>query len=188
MIALITTNPYAIVTDSNGDPLVYDDSVTTLRLPTGDVINGVGPGWSGKGYALVKVPPFVPSAGSQIAPGSPPSYAIDGQGNVTQSFSTQIIPPPPITTVQIASKSTPTINGTYSLDLTSLEKIAEIAEYIAVNNKFPDGLSAQPWPDTGGVSHSFTSIALWLAFATALADFDDALAQGQPPIQPVNIP
>lgn len=92
-VALIATNPFAIVATYGAIP-------NPLRPPNGDPVSGAQVGWSGQGYALVSVAPFVPPTGQQIT--GAPSYAIDGGGNVTQSYATVPIPPPTISVSSFA--------------------------------------------------------------------------------------
>jgi hypothetical protein len=94
----------------------------------------------------------------------------------------------PITSMQIASTSTPSLNGIYAIDPASQQKVQAISLYIAVNGKFPAGQSAQAWPDASGAVHLFPSTAEWQAFATAMGDFVATLDLGQTPAQPVTIP
>ncbi len=177
-VALITTNPYAILATFAAAPAV-------IRLPRGDTVEGAQVGWSGEGCALVAVTPFSPPPGQQIT-GSP-SYSIDGSGNVTESYAIEAIPPAPITTMQLVSTSTSALNGSYSIDQQTQQNVAAVAEYIAINGKFPDGMTAFPMPDASGTPHSFPTIVLFQAFATAMANFVTALDLGQTPAQPVTI-
>jgi len=90
--------------------------------------------------------------------------------------------------VQIASTSTPALDGTYAIDAATQAKVQAIALYIQVNGRFPAGVSALPWPDSAGVPHTFPTTAAFLAFATALGDTVTAIELGQTPAQPVPIP
>jgi hypothetical protein len=95
---------------------------------------------------------------------------------------------PPPAGVQIASASTPAINGIYAIDPASQQRIAAVSLYIQVNGKFPAAQMVLPWPDAAGEPHAFPSVTLFQAFATALADFVAAVDLGQTPDQPVPIP
>jgi hypothetical protein len=98
-----------------------------------------------------------------------------------------VAPPAPITSMQVASTSTPAVNGSYAIDPAAQQKVQAISLYAQINGKFPAGQSAMPWADVSGAAHSFPTIALWQAFATAMADFVTALDLGQKPSQPVTI-
>jgi hypothetical protein len=96
--------------------------------------------------------------------------------------------PPAPPSMQLVSTSTPALNAFYPIDPTSQQKVQAISLYVAVNNKFPAGQTAQAWPDVNGTMHQFATTAQWQAFATAMADFVAAIDLGQTPAQPVTIP
>lgn len=73
--------------------------------------------------------------------------------------------------VMLSSASVPELDGAYSVDAAAQAQINAVVTYIMVNNSFPAGASSLPWPDAGRTLHFFTSIALFKAFATAVADF-----------------
>jgi hypothetical protein len=89
--------------------------------------------------------------------------------------------------VQINSTSVPAINAAYALDPQTQSNITAVSAYVVVNGKFPDGLPELPFFDVGGTPRMFPTTALFLAFATAYADFVTALDIGQSPKQPVTI-
>jgi hypothetical protein len=90
--------------------------------------------------------------------------------------------------MQVVSSSTPALNGYYSTDPATQQKVQAISLYISVNGKFPAGQAAMPWPDANGAMHQFQTTAQWQAFATAMGDFVAAVDLGQTPVQPVTIP
>jgi hypothetical protein len=90
--------------------------------------------------------------------------------------------------MQLVSTSTPALNGAYSTDPATQQKIQAVAAYVSVNGRFPAGLSVFPWPDVNGTMHNFSTTVEWLAFATAMGDFVTATDLGQTPAQPVTIP
>jgi hypothetical protein len=71
----------------------------------------------------------------------------------------------------ITSTSTPTLNGTYAIDVASQQKINSVALFVAVNQNFPGGTTSYPWLDMSGTAHTFPSIAEFDAFATAVANY-----------------
>ena len=89
MIALVTTtDPKTIVQIFSGVP-------SSIHLPSGDTVEGVSEGWTGEGLSIVAVTSFVVPGGQQIS-GSP-TYALDGNGNVVETYPTVAIPP--VTTI-----------------------------------------------------------------------------------------
>ena len=76
----------------------------------------------------------------------------------------------------ISSTSTPTLNGTYSLTPNSQSNINAVVTYIILNNTFPGGQSAMPWVDQNGSAHVFTSLSVFKAFSTAIADYVAAVS------------
>lgn len=78
-LALISTNPRAIIG-------TFADNTTSFRLPNGDIVYGAEAGWTGEGYALVTVAPFLP--GPNLAVTGQPTFSIDENGNVTETFAT----------------------------------------------------------------------------------------------------
>jgi hypothetical protein len=84
---------------------------------------------------------------------------------------------PPV--INITSVGTPAINGTYAIDTGSQAIITSVAVYIAVNAKFPAGVSTLPYPDVTGTPHVFPTTASFMAFATAVADYVTGLTIGQ---------
>ncbi len=77
--------------------------------------------------------------------------------------------------LQITSTSTPTLNGTYSVDGIAQGRIAAISTYILVNGKFPRSQTSYSWMDLAEQPHVFTQTAQFQAFATAIADYVAAL-------------
>jgi hypothetical protein len=183
-IALIQVSPPAILWTGIGP--------ANVNVPGKFQVSGVDAGWVSPdgAYKLVAVPAFLPAAGQQIS--GPATYAIDAIGNVTQTYSTSPIPPPTAqqtlsTGLQIVSQSTPTVSGTYAMDNLSQAEITAVAVYIQQNGKFPAGQTSLPWPEIAGNPQVFPSTALFLAFATAAADYVTAVNLGKSPSQPVTI-
>jgi len=77
--------------------------------------------------------------------------------------------------VAIVSTGTPSLNGAYALDQASLGRIAAEQTYIATTGKFTNGQTTRAWPDLSGAPHVFPSTAEFVAFAEAVAQYDDAL-------------
>jgi hypothetical protein len=73
--------------------------------------------------------------------------------------------------IGITSTGTPSLNGTYAIDVASQQKINSVALFIAVNQKFPGGGTTYPWLDMSGTVHTFPSTTEFNAFATAVADY-----------------
>lgn len=73
--------------------------------------------------------------------------------------------------IQIASVSTPGINGTYSATANSIANVNAIMTYILSNNTFPNGASTMPWADIGGAVHVFPNTTIFKDFATAFANY-----------------
>ena len=160
-----------------------------LVLPGGNQVHGIAsvPWVSQDGaYSLVAVASFVVPAG-QVRSGDP-SYSFDAGGNVLEIYATVAAPPPPVTSMQLVSTSTPALNGTYSIGKNAQRTVSAVAEYIAVNGRFPDALPCFPLQDSSGVTHQFMTTASFLAFASVMGDFVTAVKIGQIPTQPVTIP
>ena len=69
----------------------------------------------------------------------------------------------------VTSASSPSLNGTYSLDATATANINAISTFVLTNpGKFPMGAS-QTYMDMAGNAHVFTSTPQWQAFASAMA-------------------
>ena len=95
--------------------------------------------------------------------------------------------------IEIVSSGTPAISGTYPLDALSQFKILSISAYISINGKFPGEMTVFSRLDTAKVPHVFPNPALFLVWATAVADYVAALEQiietgsGTLPAQPTEI-
>jgi len=97
------------------------------------------------------------------------------------TFTAPPAPPPPTLAQQaaaaigkglaITSTSTPALDGTYACDDATQAKINRVASFIALNGKFPAGLTAMPWPDMSGTVHEFPTTAEFTAFAFAVANY-----------------
>lgn len=81
--------------------------------------------------------------------------------------------------INITSTSTPELDGTYSLTVQSQLDINAVETYILRNNTFPQGQTTTYWADKAGGIHQFPSVAVFNAFATALADFIDVVEDYQ---------
>lgn len=78
--------------------------------------------------------------------------------------------------VQITSTGTPSLNGTYALDINSRSNITAEQVYIATTSKFTNGGSTRQWPDISGAFHAFPSTTEFTDFAEAVAQYYDSLA------------
>jgi hypothetical protein len=87
----------------------------------------------------------------------------------------------------IASTSTPSLNGTYSLTEAARGNIQ--AAYIGIKSGDgpPGGGASFNYLDQNGGAHTFTATT-FPPFAIAMRDYYYALTQGQAPAQPVTIP
>lgn len=74
---------------------IYSDAPSSIKLSSGDVVAGAGVGWSNKDYRLVEVKSFVVPDGQRVT--GTPSYALDKEGYVVETYDTEDIPaaPPP---------------------------------------------------------------------------------------------
>ena len=173
-VALITTNPYAVIATFPGVP-------NPLPLPDGRRVSGADIGFTSGVYSLVSVTPFVPSAG-QMSTGSP-SYSIDGSGNVTETYSTIPIPGPEVAApilaagLAITSTGTPSLNATYATDNEARDEIASIELYIAEYGTFFGGATSIAYPDITGAMHTFSSVGAFAPFAKAIADYVAAVIE-----------
>ena len=79
--------------------------------------------------------------------------------------------------VQITSTSTPALNGTYACDDAAQARINRVYALIQRGGGavFPAGLTSLPWPDESGALHTFTGVAEFLAFETAVGNYVLAL-------------
>ncbi|MDA8095597.1 MAG: hypothetical protein M0T84_17150 [Betaproteobacteria bacterium] len=77
-------------------------------------------------------------------------------------------------TVTVSSRSTPAINGSYSITPNDQAHINGVVTGILLNGRFPGGASAYDWPDASGAVHSFPSVMEFKAFATAVLGFISA--------------
>jgi len=94
---------------------------------------------------------------------------------------TQALPPAPTLAQQalaaltagftVHSTSTPSINGLYACDPTSTAEITSLVMYIGTHSAFPGSLSALPFALMSGSFVTFPTTALFVAFATAVADY-----------------
>lgn len=77
--------------------------------------------------------------------------------------------------LNISSAGTPALNAVYSLSDTSQGNINAVMTYILLHSKFPQQATQTYWADQSGAIHQFTSVDLFKAFATAVADYVDAV-------------
>ena len=123
-------------------------ALTWVAIPSGtDVV----PGWSYSG-------------GTFTAPPAPPAPTLAQQAATLIAGG-----------LTITSTSKPALNGAYACDDARQARINRIQGFIAANSKFPNSLTALPWPDISGVVHEFPSTAEFTAFASAVADYVMAL-------------
>jgi hypothetical protein len=93
---------------------------------------------------------------------------------------------------QIASTSTPTLNGTYALDPVSQGMVQAEVVSLLLNSVFTNGTTTLDYPYKSGTPHAF-SVTEFKAFATALAQFVTTLTNiaasnsGTLPPQPTTI-
>jgi hypothetical protein len=74
--------------------------------------------------------------------------------------------------IVVTSNATPDLDGTYPVDPATQVKLNSAITYLMMNNAFPPASATTlPWYDSAGNLHTFTSLATFKAFATALADF-----------------
>ena len=85
--------------------------------------------------------------------------------------------------VNITSTGTPSLNGTYALDLNTRSNVTAEQVYIATNSTFTNGGTTRAWPDAVGAFHTFPSTTEFTAFATAVAKYYDALATAYAVVQ-----
>ncbi len=88
--------------------------------------------------------------------------------------------------MQLASASTPALNGTYAIDPASKTNIDGIYSSIKNGDGLPGGGATFNYPDIGGTLHAFNATT-FPAFAKAVRDFLYALSQGEAPTQPAPI-
>lgn len=127
-----------------------------------------------------------PPAGTSLNPlpdDSPVStgYAFDGASFTAPAIVAPVLTPAQQRAAQVAaafatgltvsSTSVPALNGTYSVDAAAQFNIGAVTNYVTVNNDFPGGVSAYPWPDAAGGFHVFPSVAVFKEWATAIADY-----------------
>ena len=98
-------------------------------------------------------------------------------------------PPPPVLTLAqqataalgagltITSTNMPSLNGTYACDDAAQARINRVYALIqrVGGAAFPASMTSLPWPDKSGALHTFTSVAEFLAFETAIGDYVLAL-------------
>ena len=147
----------------------------------------------GDGSAAVMVPGWVQEGATfdptQQGANFAAQYLVNTDETVNLStliIPTNVIPPPP--GLQIVSTSTPALDGVYPIDDVAQAKLNAVSTYAIANGKFPAGQAQMPWLDVSGVMHLFPTTTLWLAFASAIADFVTASDLGMSPTQPVTIP
>ncbi len=191
MLAALIANgpPPAFCNDESGNPQIFTAIPSALKLPTGSVVEGIpAVPWTSQdgAYSLVNVTPFVPPGG-QIATGAP-SYAIDGQGRVSQSFATTSAAPSTALAqysaaiavgIAITSTGTPALSGTYALDPGTMQALYNLGTYIATNGTYPAGNATLNWPDLAGTVHTFGITSTFKAFVKALQDYVAKLAIAQ---------
>lgn len=65
----------------------------------------------------------------------------------------------------------PGVSGTYPVDEQAQQAMMKVVSYVAVNGKFPAGLTSWPLLDVTGIVHQIPSIAVFNAVMTAIADY-----------------
>lgn len=171
------------------------------RVPGGMVVELFTPP---AGFTLEQC--FHPDIASQfveVPSGVTPAEGWSYSGGV---FSAPAPPAPPTLAQQaaaaiaagcaIVSTATPVLSGTYACDDAAQGRINRVYSLIqrAGGNAFPAGMTMLPWPDVSGAIHTFSSVAEFLAFETAVGGYVLALdmiiatGSGTLPTQPVTIP
>lgn len=166
-----------------GEPFnsVFPDTYPVIHLFGDGSAAVMIPGWIQEGET------FSPAQGANFSG----SYLVDT--GTTVDLTTLDIPksiPEPLpapTTFDVISTSTPALNGSYLIDMVTQQNVGAVSIYTAINNRFPASQAELPWPDKDGTYHMFPSVALWQAFATAMADFVMRINLGQTPSNPVTI-
>ena len=148
-------------------PPGYDDPVVAVQS------DDACPGWTYNGDGTFSPPPQ--PTPQQLAQATYNTVMRSGLG-VTSTSS--VIPP-----------------TVFDLSTDQQSNLANVALYIAVNNRFPGGLSALPLQSVAKQAVSIPSTATWQAIATAIADYvalcdvalATALAGGTPSWPPANV-
>jgi hypothetical protein len=76
----------------------------------------------------------------------------------------------------ITSKTDPTLNATYSVADADVQTITNQAQYVNLYSTFTSGATFA-YPDAKNVVHTFTTTAIFMAFAKAVAQYVGACAQ-----------
>ncbi len=76
--------------------------------------------------------------------------------------------------LSVTSTSTPALNGVFAVSDISQSDINAVATYIEINGTFPQGQSVTYWAQKNGTVIEFPNVAVFKAFATAVADYVDA--------------
>jgi len=79
----------------------------------------------------------------------------------------------------VNSTSTPALDGVFAVDEQSQSDINAVSTYIVVNGTFPQGQATTYWADKSGSIHLFPSVSVFQAFATAVANYVDAIEDYQ---------
>jgi hypothetical protein len=114
----------------------------------------------------IPIAPYVPPVAPVAPVVPPPTLAQSAQTAYNAAIAAG---------VAITSTGTPTLNGTYALDQTSLGRITSEQVYITNTSKFTNGQTTRGWLDSSGTPHMFPSITEFTAFAETIALYDDAL-------------
>jgi hypothetical protein len=70
----------------------------------------------------------------------------------------------------LTSASAASLNGVYNVQDTDIAGINAQAQYVSMYGEFTSGSSLQ-WPDSTGTLHTFSTTALFLAFAKAAVQY-----------------
>lgn len=183
-VALIKTNPCAIV-----QTLVGSGPFPLINIPGQWQTYNASIGWTSPdgAYKVVNVPPFVAPLGQQATGAG--TYSIDTQCNVTVTYQTVPLPPPPpfAQGLVVTSTSTPALNATYPIDPTTQSYITTEIVSLLENNAFTNGQQTIQIVDMNNIPHTFT-VAQFKPFATAMALVVTGIIQGQSPAQVATIP
>lgn len=89
--------------------------------------------------------------------------------------------------IKISSTSNPSLNGEYTFGADAQQRITSVLMYIQLNNTFPGGASTLDWVGADGITHTFTSVDQFKAFANAIVEFSlNVQNQVEVPL-PINI-
>jgi hypothetical protein len=153
---------------------VYGSPPVPLILPNGDQVFNAKVGYTNGTYSLVGVTPFTVPGGQQIV--GPPTYTCLNSA-VSEHYTTQAIPPAQLAAAQfdnaINAGATLTwtvstaLNGTYTIDNTSLILMNIEAISLVAFSVFDNGTTSTQWSDNTGTLRTMT-VAQFKAFIAGI--------------------